>query len=148
VKGRLAVAERFAQALDGEDYAAARLCLAPDCEYSIRGVVHRGADAILAAYREAGEWGAAQLDGVRFESSVRAGDGGGAIVAFVDHLECRGEELTHRCEQRLAFDEVGRIRRIEHVDLPGEREALEGFFARVGIAGRPPEATLDRRKES
>lgn len=127
-------ARRFAQALDREDYAAAMACLAPDCEYAIRGVVHRGPETIVASYRAAGEWGAGKLDGVRYESSVRAEPAGGATVTFVDHLEHRGARHTHRCEQRLGFDAAGRIRRIEHVDLPGEREALEGFFARVGIA--------------
>jgi hypothetical protein len=127
------VAERFAQALDREDYAAAASCLASACEYSIRGRVHRGVEAILAAYREAGSWAASELDGVRFESSVRLVRGGGAVVTFVDHLERAGEQVTHRCEQRLAFDEAGKICRIEHVDLPGEREALAAFFARVGI---------------
>jgi len=134
VSDRLAVAERFAAALDREDYAAAAACLAPDCEYVIRGRVLRGPEAVLASYREAGEWGAGKLDEVRYESSVRAGPGGGATVTFVDHLEHRGARHTHRCEQRLEFAADGRIRRIEHVDLPGEREALEGFFSRVGIA--------------
>ena len=131
---RLAVAERFAAALDREDYAAAAACLAPDCEYEFRGRVLRGPEAVLASYREAGEWGAGKLDEVRYESSVRAGPGDGATVTFVDHLEHRGARHTHRCEQQLDFAADGRIRRIEHVDLPGEREALEGFFSRVGIA--------------
>jgi hypothetical protein len=130
------VAERFARALDREDYDAAALYLAPDCEYSIRGRVHRGSQAVLASYREAGEWGAANLDGVRFESSVRAAGDGGAIVTFVDHIEHRGQRHTHRCEQRLEFDTAGLVRRIEHVDLPGEREALEGFLRSAGVPGR------------
>jgi ketosteroid isomerase-like protein len=135
----LDIARRFAQALDREDYAAAASCLAPDCEYAIRGRVLRGPEAIVASYREAGEWGAGRLDGIRFESSVRAGDAGGAVVTFVDHLEHRGERHTHRCEQRLEFEATGLVRRIEHVDLPGEREALEGFFARAGIASKGSE---------
>jgi hypothetical protein len=132
-------ARRFAQALDREDYVVAASCLAPDCVYAIHGRVLCGSEAIVASYREAGEWGAGQLDHVRFESSVRAGETGGAIVTFVDHLERRSQRHTHRCEQRLELDAEGLVRRIEHVDLPGEREALEGFFTRAGIASKGSE---------
>ena len=132
----LDIARRFAQALDREDYVVAASCLAPDCVYAIRGRVLRGPEAIVASYREAGEWGAGRLDGVRFESSVRADAAGAAAVTFVDHLEHRGERHIHRCEQRLELDAAGLVRRIEHVDLPGEPEALEGFFARAGIASK------------
>lgn len=128
----LTTAERFASALDREDYAAAEACLAPDCEYHIRGMVHAGPAAILASYRAAGEGAAARFDSVRYESSVRPAPDGGAVIGFVDHLERRGERHTHRCEQRLSFDASGRIRRIEHVDLPGEREALAAFLAGAG----------------
>lgn len=132
----LDIARRFAQALDREDYVVAASCLAPDCVYAIHGRVLCGSEAIVASYREAGEWGAGQLDHVRFESSVRAGETGGAVVTFVDHLERRSQRHTHRCEQRLELDAAGLVRRIEHVDLPGEPEALEGFFARAGIASK------------
>ena len=132
-------ARRFAQALDREDYVVAASCLAPDCVYAIHGRVLCGSEAIVASYREAGEWGAGQLDHVRFESSVRAGETGGAVVTFVDHLERRSQRHTHRCEQRLELDAAGLVRRIEHVDLPGEREALEGFFTRAGIASKGSE---------
>lgn len=136
----LAVAARFAHALDREDYGAAAACLAPTCEYSIGSEMHRGPEAIIATYRESGEWAAAQLDSVRYESSVRPSVDapGGAIVTFTDHIEARGHRLAHRSEQRLWFDEAGRIRLIEHVDLPGERDALEVFFAQVGIARLGP----------
>lgn len=35
-------AQQFAQALDAEDYPAARALFAGDCEYAVRGEVHRG----------------------------------------------------------------------------------------------------------
>jgi hypothetical protein len=55
------------------------------------------------------------------------------VITFLDHLAHHGHTLTHRCEQHLEFDEVGRICRIVHVDLPGEREALAAFFKTLGI---------------
>ena len=57
----------------------------------------------------------------------------GAMITFLDHLAHHGHTLTHRCEQHLEFDEAGRICRILHVDLPGEREALAAFFKTLGI---------------
>ena len=124
---------RFARALDREDYDAAAACIHPECAYVVAGACHRGPDAIVSSYREAGVWGAANLDAVEFESSVRLEADRRAVVTFVDHLRRRGEGWTYRCEQVLDFDEDGLIRRIEHRELPGEAEALRAFFERVGV---------------
>ena len=131
------LAQRFATALDEEDYAVVVGCLAADCVYRISGEIHRGPEAIIASYRSHGEWAAKHLDRVRYESHVRD-EGGDVAIEFVDHIEQGGRAHTYRCEQRLSFDDGGQISVIEHVDLPGEGEALNDFFRAVGLAPSPP----------
>ena len=132
---RLDTARRFARALDAEDYDRVAACLSPTCEYSIRSRIVRGGPAIVASYKEAGTWAASILESVRYENEVRSAPTG-AVITFLDHFAHRGNTLTHRCEQNLEFDEAGRICRILHVDLPGEREALAAFFKSLRITRR------------
>lgn len=129
----LNVARAFARSLDKEAYAETAACLAPDCRYTIGGKTHVGPAAIIASYRN-GDWAAATLDEVRYESAVRPGVEGTAVVEFVDHLLHAGVCHTHRCEQHLRFDDDGRIAAITHVDLPGEQAAVAAFLDRTGIS--------------
>lgn len=131
----ISVAERFAKALDHEDYEEAARLLARDCEYVTERETLIGPDAIVASYREAGDWVKASLDAVAYESSVRP-EGPSAIITFVDHLTHAGVSHTHSCEQVLSFAKDGAIRRIVHCDLPGQREAVDDFFGRVGVSRR------------
>jgi len=134
------VAKRFARSLDQADYASAAECLATACQYEIAGQMHVGPDAILASYRESGDWAARTLDGIRYENNVRPKEGGGVVVEFIDHLEHAGVTHLHRCEQHLRLDERGLISHIKHVDLLGEQEALDRFFAAVGLSRSTPGA--------
>jgi ketosteroid isomerase-like protein len=137
------LAKRFAESLDNEDYDTARACLRPDAVYQIGGDEHRGPEAIVASYRGNGDWAARTLDHIEYESSAQATGDFSAKITFVDRIEHAGEKLVHRCEQHLEFDDGGRIRAIRHVDLPGEPEALEAFFQRVGLARGGSEAEED-----
>ncbi len=135
-----AVARNFAAALDAEDYARAAALLAPGCRYSIGDRVLVGPEAIVASYRENGDWVAATLDGYAYESSVAAlrlrvapGGGAGAVITFVDLLEHAGHRHRHTCRQHLTVNAAGRIAAIEHEDLPGEPEKVRAFFDAVGI---------------
>lgn len=133
------IAARFARSLDQEDYARTAACLASNCEYHIAGITHFGPAAIIAAYRDNGDWAARELDSVRYRSTVRETQPGGVVVEFVDHLEHAGISHVHRCEQRLEFDQAGLIARITHIELPGEKKAVERFFRSVGVT-RPTAA--------
>ncbi|MEZ6243175.1 MAG: nuclear transport factor 2 family protein [Phycisphaerales bacterium] len=57
-------------------------------------------------------------------------------VRFVDLTLHRGVRHRHECEQVVLVGPSGLIEQIEHVDLPGERERLGAFFARVGVKAR------------
>jgi len=126
-------ARHFASSLDMVDYVAAAAWLAPDCRYEIGDAAHVGPEAILASYRKSSDWASRALDDIRYESIIRAGERGSVVVEFVDHLTHGGKTHTHRCEQHLEFGESGLISGIRHVEIPGEREALDRFLALVGV---------------
>lgn len=133
-------ARALAAALDAGDFEAARSLLARNCAYAFRGRVIRGSDAICASYEAAHVDALATFDEVGYESGVRAEGADAAVIRYVDVLTKGGVEHRHECEQRIVVDaraeSGGTIVRIEHVDLPGEREALDVFLARVGLPTR------------
>ena len=129
-----AVVGRFAVALDREDYAAAAALLAAGCVYLIRGETHTGPGAIIASYRGNGEHAARSFESITYSSSVRPDGPGSAQIEFADHIRHRGMSLTHRCRQVATLGAHGLIARIEHVDLPGERERLDAFRRDCGLS--------------
>ncbi|QEG01443.1 hypothetical protein Mal15_55190 [Stieleria maiorica] len=122
----LAIADQFAQALDREKYAVAESLISDRCEYHCRGSVYHGPAEIVASYQGNGDV-AKQFDAVEYESTVERELNGQIRVRFVDHLTHRGQRLTFRCEQVVEIGERGKIVRIEHIDLPGQTEALAEF---------------------
>jgi len=141
----LSIAQQFAHALDYEDYETATMLISPECIYRIGEKTITGSEAIIASYRESGDWAKANLDRIEYESRVEIDDDGRAVISFVDHLQHEGESLTHTCRQILtvmpqkspAEDPKNHlpclITSIEHHDLPGEREAVRAFNDRHGI---------------
>ncbi len=129
----LSIARRFASALDRCDFAEAIGCLAPGCRYDIGHGELIGPDAIIASYRESAEWGSRVLDETIYESEVIANADGSFTVLYIDRITHHGETIEYRSRQHLWFDDAGRIVHILHEELPGEREALDAFFARHGI---------------
>jgi len=101
----LEAAKRFATALDDEDYAALEMLLADECRYdSPRGML-LGADVVIDT----------------------------AVVTFLDKFEHAGNRHTYSCEQLLHIDTSGRICRIVHIEIPGEREAVDAFLDSIGV---------------
>lgn len=130
------VATAFAQALDRDDYVGAARFLASDAVYEVGGQTIVGSVAILASYADASTWAAQVFDEVRFESEVGAAEGDSVTVTYTDHLAKGGRRLAHRSRQRLTVNDEGRIARIVHEDMAGEREALDEFFAACGVVRR------------
>jgi ketosteroid isomerase-like protein len=126
-------AERFATALDNEDYRAVSSLIEDDCEYVTPKGELVGPDAIVASYQEAAAWAKAHIDAVRYTSAVRS-DGDDAVIKFSDHLEHHGARHTYTCEQVLRVNHNGRVTRIVHQELPGERESLNSFLRGIGIS--------------
>lgn len=129
------VVQRFALALDGEEYDSARGVLWDACVYRIRGKTIVGAEAIIASYQGNGE-AAQEFDSIAYGSSVRdAGDESGEgwiVIEFWDEITHRGRSHRHQCEQWVRVAD-GAIVEIEHRDLEGELESLNAFKAWCGV---------------
>ena len=130
-------ARRFAAALDAGGYEALPGLLTADCEYINRDGHCIGPDAIARSYRAADAWVKSHIESIVYESSVREAAHGTAIVTFVDHLVHAGVHHTYSCEQELQFDAGGRICRITHREIPGEREAADVFLRQIGVTRAP-----------
>ena len=122
---------QFAKALDAEDYDAAIALLADDCVYQLRGETHNGPVAIIDSYRGHGDDARDEFDSIQYESVIEPGSQTRYTIRFIDHLTHDGERFTFECRQVVDVNDAGLIVSIEHIDLPGQRKALEDFRRRV-----------------
>lgn len=99
-----------------------------------------GRAAIMESYREAGEAARSEFAQITYLSDVTAVADGLARINFCDQLCHHGLSFTFECQQVIEVDPDGLIRRILHVDLPDQREALEEFRRRVAEASASDEA--------
>lgn len=127
-------AKRFAKSLDAEDYPAARAMIGDNCEYMCRGCVYHRPSAIIDAYRGTGDSAEREFDEVRYESTVTAAGDKSALIHFTDHLSHNNKQFSFECQQVIEVDDDGRITRIEHIDLPGQREGLSEFRQQIAIS--------------
>jgi hypothetical protein len=129
------IMHRFTHALDADDFAVARSCLATDCVYEIRGEVVHGADAIIESYAAASKKARHTFDSVRYESALEDLGDDRARVLYTDIITHGGREHRHRCQQELTARSDGLIVHIVHHDMAGELEALDAFMESCGIDG-------------
>ena len=128
------VVEGLARALDADDFAAARTFLASECIYETGSETHHGPEAILASYAAASAWARRVFDEVRYESVVEPAVGTAATVNFMDYLLKAGARWhRHRCRQEFTVGPGGRVVRIVHHEIAGERDAVEAYFRECGI---------------
>jgi len=127
------VATSFAFALDSDNYEALADLLSADCEYVAKSAVFHGSAAIIASYRDASTWAKARIDSVTYESSVRVENNENALVTFVDHLEHSGSRHSYCCGQSIVMGPDGKICRIVHIEIPGQREAVDSFLLQIGV---------------
>jgi len=122
-------AQRFAAALDAEDYEAVRASLAAHCVYHAPEGVRTGPDEILASYRQNGASACDRFEEIEYESSVEAIGPNDALITFIDGVTLRGALHQFRCRQRIRIDTRGLVEEIWHEEIPGERERLQQFEA-------------------
>lgn len=128
------VVARLARALDADDYTGARACLDDDCVYLGRDETWTGSEAIIGSYADASAWAHRTFDEVRYASEVGEAAGATVPVTFTDYLlKAGGHWHRYRCRQEFTVGTGGRIVRITHHDLPGEREGLDAYFRECGI---------------
>lgn len=129
-----AIVGRLAAALDADDFATALALLHDQCVYVGATETLVGAEGIIASYADASAWAHRAFDEVRYQSEIGPAERGLVPVTFTDYLlKAGGRWHRYRCRQQFAVGADGRIGRIVHHDLPGEREALEAYFRENGI---------------
>ena len=129
-----AIVRRLAAALDADDFSAARGLLHDECVYVGANQTLRGAEAIIGSYADASAWAHRTFDELRYESETGPAERATVPVTFTDYmLKAGGRWHRYRCRQDFTVGHGGRIARIVHHDLPGEREALERYFEESGI---------------
>jgi SnoaL-like domain len=131
--GVLAVARRFARALDRENYDAVEGLLAADCGYQgpVRALL--GPEAIVSSYRDQAALARQLFDAVEYHSEIATTGADTACVSFSDHIVSGGRKHVYRCRQLLHFRTDGLIDCIEHEELPEERDRLFRFCAECGV---------------
>ncbi len=127
-------AERFAKALDEDDFESARAYLAQSCRYLTGKEVLKGPDAIIQSFREGSDKAKRIFDQVNFGSEVLGVEGNRATVQFTDLIQIKGQNLVYSSRQHLEFRADGLITQILHEEIPGELEALEAVLKRLGVA--------------
>ncbi|MHC5112740.1 MAG: nuclear transport factor 2 family protein [Planctomycetota bacterium] len=135
---RIAIADRFAKALDVDDFDTARGLLAVDCTYDAPRSRISGADAIIASYEVNAAWARSSFDELKFESRVAELSPGVIRITYTDITEHGGQRHVYQCCQDVHMGDDGLIGHIVHVEIPGQKESLDEFTARVGVK-RPSE---------
>lgn len=126
--------ERLAQALDDDDYATAASVMADRIEYSIGNQQLHGPEPVLASYRDSSEMAHRLFDRVEYGHHLMPTDDPNTFrVSYSDTLTVAGETLKHTAEQHVTAVPGDGVVRIVDVDLPGERDKVDGFMKRHGL---------------
>jgi hypothetical protein len=126
-------AQRFAAALDAEDYEGVRATLAAHCRYHAPEGLRIGPDEIVTSYRQNGASGRDRFEKIEYQSRVEAVGTADALITFIDRVLLGGAWHEFRCRQRIHIGAAGLIDEIRHEEIPGQRERLQQFEA--GAAG-------------
>lgn len=127
--------EALAHALDSDDYAAAAGAMAEEVVYTIGDLVLHGREEIVASYRGASENAGRLFDEVGYDHVIYPTDHPNTFrVSYSDLLTVDGETLAHMAEQHITVAPGAGVVKIVNVDVPGEREKVDGFLARHGLS--------------
>jgi hypothetical protein len=127
------IAERFACALDADDFPAASRLLAEDCQYKTGRNDLRGREQVISSFREASTWARARFETVTYEHALEPKSESATVIRFVDIFEHRGRRLVHVCLMHVAFGTDSLIQSLVLEELPGEREQLLAFLETLEI---------------
>ncbi|MGD2158606.1 MAG: hypothetical protein PVG32_17130, partial [Anaerolineales bacterium] len=103
------LAQGFANALDADDFESSSEFLDADCQYRIGDAIHRGRDAIIQSYQKGSEKAKALFEQVKYDSEVLEVRANTATILFFEHLMAKGKRQEYRLQQRLTYNDQGRI---------------------------------------
>lgn len=127
--------ERFATAIDTDDYATAASCMEEDAVYDEAGEKKLvGRDAILGYFRSSSEWGKANLESLTYSHEID--EGNPLQIRLIDQLKYGGDEIAVDHMMHVSLSKHGLIAalRLEYPD--GERNRVRAFFEHHGLALR------------
>jgi hypothetical protein len=128
----LQIAQEFAALMDQNRFEEAVRLLSDDCKYFIGSQVLVGPEQIAASYSANYESASKRLDEIIFLSEIVELDQLRFRLCYLDRIRKGSVWHEHRCEQIIKF-QGKQIAEIRHVDLPGELDALQEFYSRVGL---------------
>ncbi|HEX6299239.1 MAG TPA: hypothetical protein VF148_02090 [Acidimicrobiia bacterium] len=132
------VVERLADALDRDDYVTAASLMADRIEYIIGEQEKSGPEAVIASYRDASQMAHRLFDRVEYGHHVMpTHDPNTFQVSYSDTLTVAGETLKHMAEQHVTVAPAEGVVRIVNIEVPGEREKVDAFMERHGLARDP-----------
>lgn len=130
----LEVAEKFAAALDADDFELARSFVSEGCVYELGSNTLCGAASIIDEYVKNATRARIKFDEVIYESHVEPeSDEHCACIHFTDKIRVGARQHVFRCRQRVEIRD-GSIHRIVHIELEGERERLSAFFREMKVS--------------
>jgi hypothetical protein len=117
----------FASSLDAEDYQSTLSYLADHCIYESPTGELTGPAAILGSYKASGDVARGRFDSVVYRHEITPLGEGWYRIAFIDELFSGRRSHVFRCNQRVRIDK-GKIVRIIHEKIPGQRDRLNTFM--------------------
>ena len=124
--------ERFAVALDADDYQTVASLLADDVEYFTGDKTIVGRDAVVESFRSASRWGRTAFDELTFLHEIAPDKP--LDIRFIDILVKKGERFTLDHTMHVGISVTGLIERLDLTYPSGERERLAAFLARHSIS--------------
>ena len=128
------IATLFGQYLDQDDFVQFKTILAPDCQYEINGKLLTDNETIAGLYEKNMKEGKLKFDELRWgEAVIKKVTDDQFDVYFSDFLTHQGITHNYHCKQRVTINAAFLVSKIEHIELPGEKEKLTAFYAKVGL---------------
>lgn len=131
---KLNVAIKFGQTLDNDDFENFKKILDPKCHYEIGCQVLTTNDSIAGLYEKNMKAGKLKFDELRWgEAEVKQVNENDFDVYFSDFLKHQGIAHNYKCKQRITINDQNLVEKIEHIELPGEKEKLTAYYQKVGL---------------
>ena len=118
--------------MDNSRFTEAQAMLHPDCVYKMRTKTYRGPEAIIKTYEDNYQAGIKKLDEIVYSSTVVPISPSRFRLKYADKIR-KGEAWhEYKCEQVIKLRD-GLVLEIQHIDLPGQDEALQFFYKTNGV---------------
>lgn len=131
---RVEIAERFGRYLDQDDFVSFAALLDEHCEYEIGDQVLNSKASIAGLYEKNMTEGKIKFDELVWgESKVQQISADQYDVYFSDFIKHKGIEHNYKCKQRIWINANNLVEKIVHIELAGEKEALQKFYDQIGL---------------